>query len=399
VAARFVRGFDTVCEAGSPLIRTLHCYYVNPCRRNWPDWLGIEEGPAPIPTTSDFTSNIYYQADGAFLTLVHFGRELDPTEVSYHNDRWERLTNRSRVFWLVYGGVAYRDHSDSPNIHYLRYPIDDLPSLAGDTTNRFKAFLNVIATEPVPASVWDTLYPPDNVQMATLLAMLMAAEYLDLKDVFERMLRDKTQLRYAYEQYSRTLTTSHRGMELGQWTKAIQSRSLGDLRTELVNVLGRQPVLIGLVPDACKEWHAARGRLVHALLERTLIPLLSLPPRSGFEDKRAQKCWRVWADEVEPQVARVLMLLPAMLPSILLTSHLNESSLIGLRDHFSSDLQIGGQRIDDIPTIVADQVKIGSAALNEFMRLPSEVNRERSLSAVTALYDNLRETPKYVVLK
>lgn len=394
-----MRDFDTVCEVGSPLIRTLHCYYVNPCRRNWPEWLGIEEEQAPIPTTSDFTSDIYYQADGAFLTLVHFGRDLDPTQVSYHNDRWEKLTNRSRVFWLVYGGVAYRDHSESPNIHYLRYPIDDLPSLPADTIGRFKAFLKAIATEPVPASVWDTLYPPDNVHLATLLALLMAAEYLDLNDVFERMLRDKAQLRQAYEQYSRTLTTSHPGMELGQWTKAIRSGSLGDLRNELVNVLGRQPLLIGPTPDACKDWHAARGQLVHTLLERTLIPLLSLPPRLGFEDKRAQKCWRVWTEEVEPQIARMLMLLPAMLPSILLTTHLNESSLIGLRDYLCSKLQIGGQRIDDIPTIVADQVKIASTALNEFMRLPSEPNRERSLSAVTLLYDNLRQTPKYVVLQ
>lgn len=380
-------------------MRTLHCYFVNPCKRKWPEWLGIDEGPDLSPTTGDFTSDIYYRADGVFFTLVHFGRDLSSTEVSSHNERWRKLPNRSRVFWLIYGGVAYRDHSESPNIHYLRYPIDDLPSLPDDTIGRFKTFLNTITTEPVPANVWETLYPSDNVQLATLLALLMATEHINLDDVLERMLRDKTQLRLAYEQYSRRLTTSHQGMELDDWTKAIRSRSIGRLRSELADVLGPKPMLTGLIPEACKDWHAARGDLVHAMLERKLIPLLDYTPRPGFEDKNAQKCWRVWVNEVEPQIPRVLLLLPAMLPSVLLTSHLNEPSLNVLRDRFSANLKIGDQRIDEISGHVADLMKLGSEALNEFGRLPSEPNRENSLSAVNMIYEYLKQTPKWVVLQ
>lgn len=154
------------------------------------------------------------------------------------------------------------------------------------------------------------------------------------------------------------------------------------------------------MPEQCAAWHVARGRLVHTLLERTLVPLLSYAPRQGFEGEHARSCSQVWRSDIAPLLEQALALLPnAILPAVLLEGHFDKTVLNSLRQEMAATVRIAGKTVEQLHVSLKESATVAEGAVLEFEEVADSRARLRALEAVQELLQCLRFIPKFVVLQ
>lgn len=215
-------------------------YCVQPDGRRWTEWLGLPD-VKELQRTNYLIHSAHYKADGNHLVLVH-GASHDEQEFSKLDD-----SAKKKVWVLLCSGTGFlAEHSKESHVHYLRYPVPR------DTlgTPEIACFKNAIAllgrsTDPSPTEVWSAFYPPDNVALVALFALLCAEDRVNVSDSVHQFAIGEDG-RTAYLQYCRASalysSTGGAGWEYAQWLTELRQPSHHRLRTELQKVLG-------LVPD------------------------------------------------------------------------------------------------------------------------------------------------------
>jgi hypothetical protein len=224
-------------------------YSVQDGGRNWQQWLG--ETVMTEPTSENFFEERWYEEQGRFLVIIHLGAVLtdddEGTKVARGFEAiWRKLPDdrRERVWWLFYSGSGYRHvRSEKAQIHFLRYLVGE--ALHTEELACFKAFLDELKSgkDLNPSEVWSTLYPTGNMMAATLLAILSAAENVDIRPAIQDLLVQETDLRQAYQESESREHRSRGSSSLSyeNWKMMLRQERYKDVRDQLIAALGAVP--------------------------------------------------------------------------------------------------------------------------------------------------------------
>ena len=215
-------------------------YCVQPDGRKWADWLSVPE-VKELQRTNYLIHSAHYKADDNHLVLVH-GASRDEQDFSKLDD-----SAKKKVWVLLCSGTGFlAEHSKESHVHYLRYPVPR-DALGTAEIACFKNAIDVLGrtAEPSPTDVWSAFYPPDNVALVALFALLCGEDRVDVSEAINQ-LASAEDARTCYLQYCRAsaLFASSAGVawEYAEWLAALRQPSRDRLRRELQRVLG-------LVPD------------------------------------------------------------------------------------------------------------------------------------------------------
>jgi hypothetical protein len=222
-------------------------YSVYSTGRNWAEWLG-EPVSEQFLTRENYHEPRWYSDEGRFLVLVHPSDDLcddDERKALEIEESWMHLPDRirHRVFWLVYSGGGYWQlRSRQPNVHFLRFQIGTVINDADKS--RFRLLCRALKKdEEVGAStVWDLLYPDENVHAATLLAILAADEVgVDISSAVAAALNDSNMLATAHREFAAHSKSEAEPANLASWLADLRRQNYSSVRTQLREVFGGAP--------------------------------------------------------------------------------------------------------------------------------------------------------------
>lgn len=235
----------------------LKIYSFNACDRPWSDWLkrDVVELDLYININGQLQPNYAqperYGESARVLSLIHFSGDLQDDDSSradvYINQPWVKIPNtlRRNAFWLIYSGSGYWElRSSYSHVHYLRYDIGR-ESILADEQRCFLRLLETLESEvDIDDSLWEKLYPPDNVDAAALLGLLsLNTGGFDMGRLVDHLLDEETCLETAHLQFAARSAQlgGSRPPKLADWISKLTLRDFDAVRKQLADVFGAVP--------------------------------------------------------------------------------------------------------------------------------------------------------------
>lgn len=181
------------------MLRGIAAYYVQPAGRDWERCLG-RPATIPAPDLSDIGQERWYRTYEKVLVLIH------PDEREWWiKIKWEQLPDdvREHTLWLVVSGSGYPTSGKwSERVHFLRYPLSADTLKLQEVEACFRRFLHQLEQSTSAFSIpdWGLLYPPENLALITLYALLSAAKTFDVYAELQSLAVNKGMMT-AYRQY------------------------------------------------------------------------------------------------------------------------------------------------------------------------------------------------------